>query len=233
MEKVTGSPSEEQDQSCLPTSNAATTTTNNDAVDAAAAEGSSDRRRTEENQDVVRPSQPTNGIGLGGVIWEEDLVLDESIVTDPDLMEATALRLQKRREIRSWNEQEDHVGRRSLSTAYMAEHVTFRVPMTTPGYRQSMRRAVSPISPRFSLRMTGVKGIPANRFPISSTVPTSQAPKVSRMIGTQIDERHQNFVLMYDMLMGIRTTVSRCNAKVNRELTLEDFKARHKLAFDV
>jgi hypothetical protein len=33
--------------------------------------------------------------------------------------------------------------------------------------------------------------------------------------------------------MGIRTTVSRCNARINRELTLEDFKARHKLAFDV
>ena len=38
---------------------------------------------------------------------------------------------------------------------------------------------------------------------------------------------------MYDMLTGIRTTVSRCNGKPPRELRQDDFTAAHKVAFDV
>jgi 1-phosphatidylinositol-4-phosphate 5-kinase len=38
---------------------------------------------------------------------------------------------------------------------------------------------------------------------------------------------------MYDMLTGIRISVSRCTAKQSRELTEADFAAAHKLAFDV
>ncbi|CAG8486019.1 18916_t:CDS:10 [Gigaspora margarita] len=44
------------------------------------------------------------------------------------------------------------------------------------------------------------------------------------MIGTRISEGHVNYVLMYNMLTGIR---------VGRELTDIDFKAAHKLAFDM
>ena len=41
-------------------------------------------------------------------------------------------------------------------------------------------------------------------------------------------------MLMYNMLTGIRISVSRCNAKEARtELLPEDFKSAHKLAFDV
>ncbi|CAG8757480.1 25637_t:CDS:2, partial [Racocetra persica] len=53
------------------------------------------------------------------------------------------------------------------------------------------------------------------------------------MIGTRISEGHVNYVLMYNMLTGIRVGVSRCNAKLERELTDIDFKAAHKLAFDI
>ncbi|KAI8801365.1 hypothetical protein BJ742DRAFT_744620 [Cladochytrium replicatum] len=38
---------------------------------------------------------------------------------------------------------------------------------------------------------------------------------------------------MYDMLTGIRISVSRCNAKPMRSLDATDFSAAHKLAFDV
>lgn len=53
------------------------------------------------------------------------------------------------------------------------------------------------------------------------------------LMGTRISEGHQNYVLMYNMLTGIRIAVSRVTAKVDRPLTDEDFVAAHKLAFDV
>ncbi|KAJ3244873.1 Phosphatidylinositol-4-phosphate 5-kinase [Chytriomyces hyalinus] len=65
--------------------------------------------------------------------------------------------------------------------------------------------------------------------------PTSQ-PSLGRngvVLGTPIREGHANYLLMYDMLTGIRVAVSRCNAKPNRQLDEADFKAAHKLAFDV
>ncbi|SAM01251.1 hypothetical protein [Absidia glauca] len=53
------------------------------------------------------------------------------------------------------------------------------------------------------------------------------------MIGTRIGEGHQNYVLMYNMLTGIRIAVGRVSAKIDRALTTEDFSGAHKLAFDV
>ncbi|KAJ3030362.1 UNVERIFIED_CONTAM: Phosphatidylinositol-4-phosphate 5-kinase [Siphonaria sp. JEL0065] len=53
------------------------------------------------------------------------------------------------------------------------------------------------------------------------------------LVGTPIKEGHVNYMLMYDMLTGIRISVGRCAAKPPRELTDEDFTAAHKLAFDV
>ena len=53
------------------------------------------------------------------------------------------------------------------------------------------------------------------------------------MVGNLIGEGHVNYVLMYNMLTGIRTAVSRCQAKVRRPLALEDFKAAHKYSFDL
>jgi hypothetical protein len=53
------------------------------------------------------------------------------------------------------------------------------------------------------------------------------------LVGNKVSEGHVNYAAAYYMLTGIRVSVSRCNAKVDRELTDEDFTARHKLAFDI
>ncbi|KAI9313741.1 hypothetical protein BX666DRAFT_1973038 [Dichotomocladium elegans] len=52
-------------------------------------------------------------------------------------------------------------------------------------------------------------------------------------IGTRIAEGHRNYQLMYDMLTGIRIAVGRVSAKLSRDLTAEDFRAAHKLVFDI
>ncbi|KAF9245387.1 hypothetical protein BU15DRAFT_85686 [Melanogaster broomeanus] len=52
-------------------------------------------------------------------------------------------------------------------------------------------------------------------------------------VGNLIGEDHVNYVLMYNMLTGIRIAVSRCQAKIKRPLTDEDFTARHKYSFDI
>lgn len=53
------------------------------------------------------------------------------------------------------------------------------------------------------------------------------------LVGNLIGEGHVNYVLMYNMLTGIRIAVSRWQAKVPRELTTEDFSAAHKYSFDM
>jgi len=53
------------------------------------------------------------------------------------------------------------------------------------------------------------------------------------VIGTKVDQNHVNYVTAYNMLTGIRFTVSRTNAKLDRDLTDADFEARHKFSFDV
>ncbi|KAG8926446.1 Phosphatidylinositol-4-phosphate 5-kinase [Tulasnella sp. 418] len=52
-------------------------------------------------------------------------------------------------------------------------------------------------------------------------------------VGNIIGEGHVNYVLMYNMLTGIRVAVSRCQAKIKRPLTDEDYTARHKYSFDI
>lgn len=53
------------------------------------------------------------------------------------------------------------------------------------------------------------------------------------LVGTKVDQNHVNYVMAYNMLTGIRFTVSRTNAKMDRDLTDADFEARHKFSFDV
>ena len=53
------------------------------------------------------------------------------------------------------------------------------------------------------------------------------------IVGTKVDQGHVNWVTAYNMLTGIRFTVSRTNAKMDRELTDADFLAKHKFSFDV
>lgn len=53
------------------------------------------------------------------------------------------------------------------------------------------------------------------------------------VVGNLIGEGHVNYVLMFNMLTGIRVAVSRCQAKMRRQLTDEDYSAAHKYSFDL
>ncbi|PKS11184.1 hypothetical protein jhhlp_002945 [Lomentospora prolificans] len=53
------------------------------------------------------------------------------------------------------------------------------------------------------------------------------------LVGTKVDEHHVNWVTAYNMLTGIRVSVSRTNAKLDRELTDADFEAKQKSTFDI
>lgn len=53
------------------------------------------------------------------------------------------------------------------------------------------------------------------------------------VVGNLIGEGHVNYVMMFNMLTGIRVAVSRCQAKIRRTLTDDDFSAAHKYSFDL
>ncbi|KIY03628.1 uncharacterized protein Z520_00319 [Fonsecaea multimorphosa CBS 102226] len=53
------------------------------------------------------------------------------------------------------------------------------------------------------------------------------------IVGKKVEEGHVNWVTAYNMLTGIRFTVSRTNAKMDRDLTDADFDAKHKFSFDI
>ncbi|KAL7924796.1 hypothetical protein ACQKWADRAFT_258055 [Trichoderma austrokoningii] len=53
------------------------------------------------------------------------------------------------------------------------------------------------------------------------------------LVGTKVDETHANWVTAYNMLTGIRVSVSRTNAKLDRELTDADFNVKQKSTFDI
>lgn len=53
------------------------------------------------------------------------------------------------------------------------------------------------------------------------------------LVGTKVDENHANWVTAYNMLTGIRVSVSRTNAKLDRPLSDADFEAKQKSTFDI
>ena len=53
------------------------------------------------------------------------------------------------------------------------------------------------------------------------------------VVGTKVDMNHVNWVTAYNMLTGIRFTVSRTNAKMDRLLDNADFDTRQKFSFDM
>lgn len=53
------------------------------------------------------------------------------------------------------------------------------------------------------------------------------------VVGTKVDQNHVNYITAYNMLTGIRFTVSRTNAKIDRDLTDADFETKHKFSFDM
>jgi len=53
------------------------------------------------------------------------------------------------------------------------------------------------------------------------------------LVGTKVDKGHVNYETAYNMLTGIRHTVSRLNAKLDRVLVDADFDSCQTFAFDV
>lgn len=53
------------------------------------------------------------------------------------------------------------------------------------------------------------------------------------LVGIKVDESHANWATAYNMLTGIRVSVSRTNAKLDRPLTDADFFAKQKSTFDM
>lgn len=53
------------------------------------------------------------------------------------------------------------------------------------------------------------------------------------LVGTKVDEHHVNWVTAYNMLTGIRVSVSRTNAKLDRQVTEADFDVKQKSTFDM
>ncbi|ORX87404.1 SAICAR synthase-like protein [Anaeromyces robustus] len=60
-----------------------------------------------------------------------------------------------------------------------------------------------------------------------------QSKAIENIIGTPIKKDHVHYILMLDMLNGIRYSVQRCNASTQRDIYLKDFRAKHKIALDV
>lgn len=68
---------------------------------------------------------------------------------------------------------------------------------------------------------------------LTRTVSKASKEEERPVVGNLIGEDHANYVLMYNMLTGIRIAVSRCQAKIVRSLTDADFTAAHKYSFDI
>lgn len=70
-------------------------------------------------------------------------------------------------------------------------------------------------------------------FDRKMTVRRKQTEDARVLVGNLVGEGHRNYVLMYNMLTGIRVAVSRCQGKIKRPITNEDYLARHKYTFDM
>ncbi|RKF59243.1 Phosphatidylinositol 4-phosphate 5-kinase its3 [Erysiphe neolycopersici] len=118
----------------------------------------------------------------------------------------------------------------------------------------------SPTAPNTSIRRSSFNYASRSAHPSNSAVPHNELPpddnamlwaevvrqrRASKrrkkddededrvIVGTKVDQNHVNWVTAYNMLTGIRFTVSRTNAKIDRPLTDADFEARHKFSFDI
>ncbi|KAJ1342827.1 hypothetical protein BSLG_002646 [Batrachochytrium salamandrivorans] len=107
----------------------------------------------------------------------------------------------------------------SSSPVYLSDSITVLVPT---------ERLAIQSDDRF------MRASPTRRITSQELVPTRRSfHQREVLVGTPVKEGHVNYMLMYDMLTGIRISVSRCNAKPLRDIVPEDFTAAHKLAFDV
>ncbi|KAI0298642.1 hypothetical protein B0F90DRAFT_1810819 [Multifurca ochricompacta] len=124
---------------------------------------------------------------------------------------------------------------------------SFLPPLPLPVIRPPRRNTIgsAPRSPRLGGRPTSHLTLALDDGELSEELAeqirrerlskrVKQAEEVPRvLVGNLIGEGHVNYVLMYNMLTGIRIAVSRTQAKIKRPLTDDDFTARHKFSFDI
>ncbi|KAJ3291874.1 Phosphatidylinositol-4-phosphate 5-kinase [Rhizoclosmatium sp. JEL0117] len=105
----------------------------------------------------------------------------------------------------------------NIDGVIVEEQVEVNIP-----FRNSFRHSLM----RRSRHSTGEGG---------TSTPTSPrwGPSDNMAVGTPVKEGHANYLLMYDMLTGIRVSVSRVTTRPDRLLEDADYSAAHKLAFDV
>ncbi|KAG2731052.1 hypothetical protein G9P44_006201 [Scheffersomyces stipitis] len=120
-----------------------------------------------------------------------------------------------------------------VSSRLSYQHTLARVPMsrnTFPSYRSSMEVfAAKPDSTNTEiLRMRN--SILVKRNIKKKKKEFLEDEKV--LVGNKISEGHENFVMAYNMLTGIRVAVSRCSG-VMKKLNDDDFKTTKKLSFNM
>ncbi|GAA5943316.1 1-phosphatidylinositol-4-phosphate 5-kinase [Sporobolomyces koalae] len=121
-------------------------------------------------------------------------------------------------------------GRRSVSTGNgVEERSTAAMHSSSPASRQGpsslLQRSRSHLNPIAHDKSEHLELLGGG----NDEKEKSAIPLVGNLIGTD----HENYVLMYNMLTGIRIGVSRCQAKAARPLTDADYTARHKFSFDI
>ncbi|KAJ3361319.1 Phosphatidylinositol-4-phosphate 5-kinase [Kappamyces sp. JEL0680] len=115
-----------------------------------------------------------------------------------------------------------HNSQRSFSSRRSESASSIPVGVASPSSIAPSPDSITPASPTFHSPLFG-----------SGSRRRKEKSEREVLVGTPVKEGHVNYMLMYDMLTGIRISVSRCNAKPKREVVAQDFTAAHKLAFDV
>ncbi|EMD00298.1 hypothetical protein BAUCODRAFT_62612 [Baudoinia panamericana UAMH 10762] len=131
-------------------------------------------------------------------------------------------------------------GRDSTDTAVTTGRFSPTTPSRRRGSLQLARRVTRSLHSHSDMQLDQVpqdedaerwaEAIKAKRAIRKNRVDTDDDRVV---VGTKVDEHHQNYVRAYNMLTGIRFCVSRIHAKSDRELSDADFLAAQKYSFDI
>jgi len=105
------------------------------------------------------------------------------------------------------------------------------VGMAAAAAASDTEKEPSPLHPHTSLVPPHISA-PASVIATATEAPIP-LPDENPLVGNLIGEGHVNYVLMYNMLTGIRIAVSRCGGKIMRPIAEEDFRAEHKYSFDM
>ncbi|CAO1614338.1 unnamed protein product [Sympodiomycopsis kandeliae] len=170
-------------------------------------------------QGMVPSSSTTSG---AGPLKTGDAGFDEEIAKHEALIRKRKERTRREEEEKAYAAQE---AEKSEAMEREREHLREKEDKKTGGV-PALMRAKSGLG-----KVGGVSGMPGGAQVSQATREQQEEEKALK--GNIINENHVNYVLMYNMLTGIRIGVSRCQAKMRRPLQDEDYMARHKFTFDI